>query len=323
MGGIRMSSSPSRKLEIWKSSIAENLSPISGAFYIHIVPTIMVNQTLEFLNEGYYQITDDKGLISGFLSGMRHYKPSENMLIWSKTFDNHYELFNFDFEILLDAIRQLEIHTDINITYSQITYLADVGTGPNLPLMAINRVPFGRGIGFEIEERSLASQSIQIGDFEISSKVMVSQQHYSTGMGLLAGEDSLTGLIDAAFMQFYLSMESLLESHEKDKAIINGERLYGGKFTGDIKKVVEHVYLARHRFFGHAHPKYIKGLLDTETAFDIAKQCLVARWVARALLSLELNRPLVVREMRLFHLPNYSVCFFGSSEELRNDFKLP
>jgi hypothetical protein len=318
-----MSSSPSRKLEIWKSSHAEDLTAIIGAFYIHVAPTIMVTQTLEFLNERYYQFDEPNGLISGFLSGMRYYKPKENVLIWSRSFEDHNELFNFDIQILSDAIRQLETHTDINITYSQITYLADVGTGPNLPLMAINRVPFGRGVGFEIEERGLVTQSIQLGDFEFSSKVKVSQQHYSTGLGLLAGEDSLTGLIDAAFMQFYLSMESLLESHEKDKAIQNGELLYGDKFTEEIKKIVQHVYLARHRFFGHAHPKYLKGLLDADTAFNIAKQSLVARWTARSLLSFELNRPLVVREMRLYPLPNYSVCFFGTSEELTNEFKLP
>jgi hypothetical protein len=62
-----MSSSPSRKLEIWKSSQTEDISPISGAFYIHVASTIMVTQTLEFLNEKYYQFIKPKGLISGFL----------------------------------------------------------------------------------------------------------------------------------------------------------------------------------------------------------------------------------------------------------------
>lgn len=150
----------------------------------------------------------------------------------------------------------------------------------------------------------------------------MAQHHYSTGMGLLAGEDVLTGLIDAAFMQFYLAVEALLGSHEREKALTNGTQFYGDRFL-KLKDLVTHVYLARHRFFGHAHPKFVKGLLDSETAFQIAKQALVARWTARALLGLELGRPLVTREMRLYPKPGRSVCFFGDTESLNSEFRLP
>jgi hypothetical protein len=244
-------------------------------------------------------------------------------LFWWKSFASPDELFSFDLAILEKATRQLELHTDINLTYSQITYLADVGTGPNLPLMAIKRVPIGRGVAFEVEERGIVSESLAQGDIAIADKVQVAQQHYSTGMGLLAGEDSLAGLIDAAFMQFYLALEALLENHERERALNKGKELYGERFTADFEALVKHVYLARHRFFGHAHPKFLKGLLDAETAFQIAKQTLVARWTARAVLALELDRPLVTREMRLYPKPNYSVCFYGDPKTLDGEFCLP
>jgi hypothetical protein len=96
---------------------------------------------------------------------MRYYKPNENTLIWYKRFEDHNDLFGFDIHILSDAIRQLEIHTDINISYSQITYLADVGIGPSLPLMAINRLPLGRGISFADRRAKFSISIHSIGGF--------------------------------------------------------------------------------------------------------------------------------------------------------------
>jgi hypothetical protein len=187
----------------------------------------------------------------------------------------------------------------------------------------LSRLAFLRGVAFEIEERMAVMQSFQLGDFNLCDKIRIAEQHYSTGMALLAGEDSVSGLIDAAFMQFYLSVEATLECHEKNEALKQGEALFGGHFDENLQKIVSHVYIARHRFFGHAHPKYIKGLLDTDTAFDIAKQVLVVRWAARRLLELELKRPLVKREMRLYPTPVQSVMFSGDANSLDNEFALP
>lgn len=319
-----MSSFPSRKLEIWKSSLAGDLGELNGAFCFHLTPTVMVPQTMEFLYERRGQPVANGDLVNPFIRGMMYFdKGTPSNLFWWKSFAKPDELFSFDLAILERAIRQLELHTDINLTYSQVTYLADVGTGPNLPLMVVKRVPIGRGIAFEVEERCIVSESLAQGDIAISDKVQVAQQHYSTGMGLLAGEDSLAGLIDAAFMQFYLALEALLENHEREKALNKGKELYGERFTSDFEVLVKHVYLARHRFFGHAHPKFLRGLLDADTAFQIAKQTLVARWTARAVLALELDRPLVTREMRLYPKPNYSVGFNGDPNTLEGEFCLP
>ena len=320
-----MSSFPARSLEIWRSSLAESISPISGAFSFEVLHTVMVPQTLQFLAETALSPWFGNGeLVSGFIRGMRFTNPTKPAtLLFSKHFENVEELFAFDIKYLSEAIRQLELHTDINLTFGRVSYLADVGRGPELPLLILARQPFARGVAFEVEERGTVDQSLKLGDFSLTSKARVAQQHYSTGMALLAGEDSVSGLIDAAFMQFYLSTEATLEEHEKERALQSGQKLFGTAFDANLARIVSHVYLARHRFFGHAHPKYLNGLLDTDTAFDIAKQALVARWCSRRLLELELRRTLAKREMRLYPKPNASVAFSGDANALDGEFALP
>jgi hypothetical protein len=246
-----------------------------------------------------------------------------NFLIWSCHFKNAEDLFQFDVQRLFDAIKQLELHMDINLIFDEITYFADIGRGPEVPLMTIKRLSIVRGYSFELEERETAANSIRQGDLILSNKAKLSHQHYSTGMALMAGEDTATGLIDGAFMQFYLATESLLEKQERGKAIENGRKLYGSEFSLNLERIVGHVYLARHRFFGHAHPEYLKGIFDPQIAFDIAKQVLVAKWCARYILGLELKTPLVIREMYLYPSDTTSIQFNGQTELLDTIFALP
>lgn len=321
-----MSAIPARELEIWRSSLAESITPISGAFSFEVLHTGMVPQTLQFLSEESlrWESGPSSEVVLGLIRGMRYADPSQPgpLLFWH-TFCDAAELFAFDLERIAAIIRQLEIHADINLTYGRVSFLADVGRGPELPLLVVARRPIARGIAFEIDERAVVRQSLAQGDFVISNKVMVAQQHYSTGMAMLAAEDAVAGLIDAAFMQFYLAIEAILEEHEKVAAIEACRRLFGTTLGSSLERIISHVYVARHRFFGHAHPRYLRGMLDTETAFDIAKQALVARWCARRLLELELGRPLVTREMRLYPQPNRSVMFTGNSDDLDGEFALP
>jgi hypothetical protein len=297
-----MSSFSSRPLQIWRSSLADSLTPIRGAFAFEVLPSIMVPQTLQFLSEqlrNTEQITSPT--ISGFIYGMNYYSDKQPNTLWYLMgFHNAAELFSTDPAYLSDAITQLEIHTDINLTFSRVVYLADVGVGPTQPLLIIERRPFFRGVGFEIEERGQVTASFKTGDFQLSQKAVAAQHHYSTGLALLAAEDQISGLLDAAFMQFYLAIECVLDAHEKSRAQSNGDELFPSKFTGDLRNVVGHVYIARHRFFGHGHPNQQKAHSDSDIAFAIAKQTLVARWCARTLISLELDRELVTRETRLY-----------------------
>ena len=321
----------SRELEIWKSSRAEEVSPISGAFVFHVVPTLMVPQTMEFLFEKWKaniskDMEGEKDLILPFIMGMSYFGSGQidnfQRLYWWKTFDNSNELFSFDLENLSNAIYQLEIHTDINLTFNKISYLADVGTGPNLPLMQISRIAIPRGIGFEIEEKGEATQSICLGDFKLSNKAKLAQKFYSLGVALLAGEDQILGLIDGAFMQFYLVIETILRDHSLENAVANGTNWYKERFTDDLKRVTQHVFTARHRFFGHAHPKFFDKEYKPEIYFNILRQVLVARWCARSLIELEVKRPLVKREMR-FYFGQKSYYFNGDVNSRSGEFALP
>jgi hypothetical protein len=224
---------------------------------------------------------------------------------------------------LHDLIRQLEVHTDINLTFNRVSFLADFGIGPTEQLMIIERMPFSRGVTFYSEEREAVFQSLSGGDLMFSQKAKAAQHHYSTALALLAGEDQVAGLLDAAFMQFYLAIECILETHKSDRAGTNGALFFGTDFSPDLAKIVRHVYVARHRFFGHGQPEDQKAQADSSAAFAIAKQTLVARWCARRLISLELKAKLVAREIRLYPGTRGSIGFNGEASQLDGEFALP
>jgi len=154
------------------------MTPISGVFSFEVAQTVMVPQTLQFLCEiGRHPPHGVGDVIQGFISGMQYADPNKpGPLLYRKQFQNATELFSFDIEILSDAIRQLELHTDINLTFALVTYLADVGIGPNLPLLVFKRLPFARGVGFENEERQAVWESLQLADFNLVDKVRVAHR---------------------------------------------------------------------------------------------------------------------------------------------------
>lgn len=320
-----MSSLSARQFDVWQSSSAALISPIHGVFAFEIAPTLMVHQALQFLAE-----TSLRGgvasspVVAGFLAGMRYCGLfGDNILAMWRDFSDATELFSTQPSDLVSAVQEVELHTDVNLSFSKVRYLADLGSGPAHPLLVINRIPYLRGMAFEVEESGVVAHSLAVGDFNLSGKGVLAQRHYSTGMALLAGEDQLSGLIDASFMQFYLAIECLLEQHELKRALESGRSLYGASFDETIEAVVRHVYLARHRFFGHGHPRFLDGLSRPETAFAIAKQSLVARWCARKLLGFHVGRDLVKREMILFPGIGSSVAFRGDVSQLSSDFALP
>jgi hypothetical protein len=318
-----MSSFPVRPLQVWRSSVAYELTPINGVFEFEVLDTVMVAQTLEFLREWRSDQPQPPGQIGGFIFAMMYYQPAGNRLWYKMDFPDATALFATDPMNLFGLIRELEIHTDINLTVRNIKFLADVGTGPSLPLMIAERRPISRGVAFEVDERGQVRQSLLGGDFIMNAKIELAQQHYSTGATLLAAEDQLTGILDAAFMQFYLAMETILEAHDKNEGIKNGTSLYGAAFNNNTQAIVSHVYVARHRFFGHAHHKWRKGLSDPKVAFQIAKQVLVARWCARKLIALGLGRDLVHRETRFASGLGNSIEFRGDAAALQTEFAMP
>lgn len=282
----------------------------------------MVAQTIAFIQELKPEHTC-RPTMAGFKQGEFYAQESDSALLYYKAFSSAKELFSYDLSLIYDLVRELELHTDVNLTVARISYLADAGSGPKVPLLIAERQPIARGIGFEIEERGIAAASLGASHLSLTDKANMAQNYYSSGLSLMALEDQISGLIDAAFMQFYLAVETILGAHEQGKAIDNGKTLYAGAFVPAIESAVKHVYLARHRFFGHAHVRWRKGQLDKDVAFSIAKQALVARWCARALIALETGADLVHREMRLYSDHGRSVEFNGDSTLLVGEFALP
>jgi len=317
-----MSMNPARPVEVWRSSRATELGEINGAFAFPLVQTLMVAQTIEFLNEeGANRLASASDTVARFLRGAG-YGRKDALLYWMR-FESAEALFDFEFSELVRALKELELLVDINLTFSEVSYLADVGMGPTLPLLVYKRSPFSRAVGFEIHERGAVRELLKGPQLSWTDAARVSQQHYSVGMGLLAFEDVVAGVIDAAFMQFYLATEAVLGAHERSEALANGATSFGSNFSAALQAAVGQVYIARHRFFGHAHPKVLSGHIDPQRAFQVTKQTLVARWCARKLISLALGRDLVARELRLYPGPGSSVEFTGTLEELSGPFAMP
>jgi hypothetical protein len=190
------------------------------------------------------------------------------------------------------------------------------------------RRPFGRAVGFEIEERSAAVSKIT-NDFDRflshlkgpEPRLRVAIRHYLTGMTLLALEDQVPGLIDAAYMQFYQGIEALLGTSVCDKAKKRIART--NLIDPRLAQIVCHqVFNVRHKYFGHGNEPDFHDISDRgpEEAVRLAKQSLVARWLCRILIDSESQSQLpFLREMRIYGAQG-SDEFRGTQDELKSRF---
>jgi hypothetical protein len=89
----------------------------------------------------------------GFLLGMQSSPPEESALRYAANFERAEQLFSFDIATIYQLVRELEMHADINFVIQQIIFLADVGSGPDVPLLVAERQPINRAVGFEVEEK--------------------------------------------------------------------------------------------------------------------------------------------------------------------------
>jgi hypothetical protein len=190
------------------------------------------------------------------------------------------------------------------------------------------RRPFSRAVGFEVEGRSAAVSKIT-NDFDSflahlndpKPGFRVAIRHYLTGMTLLGLEDQVPGLIDAAYMQFYQGVESLLGTGVCDKA----KRIIARTNVIDprLAQIVCHqVFNVRHKYFGHGdepdfHDNSSRG---PEDSARLAKQSLVARWLCRVLIDSESQSRLpFLREMRIYGVLG-SDEFQGTQDDLKSRF---
>lgn len=324
-----MSAGSGRRWEIWTSNILSELAEISGDFHIQLTPLTMVDQSLQFLSKladtvDEYQNANPS--ILPFLKGIKSSKLTKekemSKLFFRYSFATGVELQNFKPEELIERIRYLELCLDTVLNVESITFVADFGSAGR-PIWQAQQIRFESGVGFEIEEQKKVTDTLRKLKSKNVEEHRAALNYYKTGMLNLLLGDRFSGLIDSAFMQFYLCIESLLEANDGHTA---ARTALTKSTTPKIDELVKHVFLARHRFYGHAHPNS-KVVLDASTneamAFEIQKQVLVAKWVARDLLASITGLPLSNREMRLYPSPTTSYSFAGNVDELKDIFALP
>lgn len=321
-----MSGFPFRPVETWTSSRVSEIADFTGAFVYDVTPTAMVTRSIEHIRSLFSSDLSaySPGLQSFIRGSLYQDKLGPQVLIAYASFKSGDDLHSVNFSDLEDRLSELELHFDINFTFGKVTYCVDFGSGPVEPLKVYQRRPFTRGVGFRLHESEAVNASMASGQIAWPENTRLAQIHYSTGLGLLAGEDGISGLLDGAFMQFYLAIECALGTMALGKVRDKGRMRFGERFTDRHFEITKHVYLARHHFFGHGHPKLEGRLRDRERSFAVAKQVLVAKWCARELISLLVDRNLLNRTTALYSLDRQgSASFHGELSDLDKEFALP
>jgi len=140
-------------------------------------------------------------------------------------------------------------------------------------------------------------------------------------MGLLAMEDALPGLIDAAYMQFYQSIEALTGACALDDAK-KAIAALGLNDSATLQAICHQVFLVRHKYFGHGNETDFHEIADQgmAEATRVARQVLVARWLCKTLIDAQSpSKVSLVREMRIYG-PEGSSEFRGQIAELEGMF---
>lgn len=196
-------------------------------------------------------------------------------------------------------------------------------------ILQANRRSIGRGVGFEVEERGIATAKVRadLAFYQDDSDhhAVVGRRHYMAGMQLLALEDQIAGLLDAAFMQFYQGCEVLCRDSkgalEPSKKYIAAQALSDSR---ELQIIAHQVWAVRHKYFGHGDVQHnLYANKNREQAAQVARQVLVARYLCRRLVDLKApsGTPLA-REMGFF-FGSYSGDFTGQVNQLLDGFKVP
>ncbi|PNH90233.1 hypothetical protein C1M56_02920 [Vibrio diazotrophicus] len=299
-----------------------------GVVQMRVTPFLMAQQTVGFLYEKLAE-TRKFGLqlqnqeLQSFFD-VTHIKETDQLVIQKVTsIPSDVTKLDSVLRDSLDALSAISLCVDFPLNcYEIICTRSPSETNDDVIFSAV-RSPIGRGIGFEIEERGVAGKRLSddYGNLRnLNHRQKAAQHHYLNGLTLLGLEDTFSGLIDAAFMQFYQACEILCgENFKLDKVKQFIAYNYPNE-SNDLQVIAHHVWQIRHSYFGHGNAKNHRvNLGDMEKTFNVAKQVLVARWLCKKLLDLSTNSSPLAREMRLYHSGG-SIGFFGTKESLSRDF---
>lgn len=325
-----MSSIGFREWEVWTNQTWFGTDQeVPGYYLLKITPGLMTSQTVEFIRERIEEVRLGRLVIGN--ASAPYFQPG-----WSGPDDlslvKHERLRTSanllaTIQRLMGELDALSVCVDFSLTCGHLEYVVPPGEPvPGRALVATRR-PLGRGMAFEVEERGAARQKI-LRDYDFYLKaghdLKVAMKHYLNGLTLLGLEDSFSGLIDAAFMQFYQACEILCGNNYKLTEAKKYIARLGYPDALDLQVVAHHVWQVRHGYFGHGNANNLlyssPNLLDT---FNVAKQVLVARWLARRLADGgSPSGAVLCREMRLYHAGS-SEAFCGTVAELETTFRLP
>lgn len=318
-----MSSISYREWEIWKNSDHfETYQTFDGYYECQIIPTTMAIQTVEFLIEKYEIRNFNFNIINPF---PREYNHS---FMYNNEGELHLKLYSsfINTDNIKDKIEEIEnflnnlsICVDFPFICQKIRFI-DNYKGK---IFISNRKSIGRGFAFEIDERITATSKIN-SDFNAllstnDLNLKVGLKHYLTGMQLLSLEDQTTGLLDAAFMQFYQGCEAL--SNNTNGSMNTTKQFIATKIatnSKDLQIITHQVWKVRHKYFGHGDANFNK-LANTNitTIRQVINQVLVVRYLCRTLLdSYTISGTTLLREMSFYTQNNGSAFFNGNIGQL-------
>lgn len=323
-----MSSLSYRSWDIWANTEYFSESQVfDGYFECTIIGTLMVPQTIEFLTERFEirqktfrsistpppEIIQKTTVTEEGNICIRLYEPLDTSV---NTLDTIKDIQDF--------IEAISLAVDSPLTCPKIRFVSSAYG----KLLVANRRPIGRGVAFEVEERGVAANKIQndlsFYQDQTDDHHIVGRRHYLTGMQLLSLEDQVSGLVDAAFMQFYQGCEALCR--DPKGSIVGSQKHIASTGVSDSRElqiIAHQVWRVRNKYFGHGDVGHnIHANLSKEHAESVAKQALVARYLCRRLI--DIGSPSgghLSREMG-FYFGSYSGNFTGSIDQLENDFNV-
>ena len=243
-----------RSWDIWlNSSYFDSKKVYSGYFECTILDALMVRQTLEFIAEK-YEIRRGRfqNIASSPAEIIRQTITTEEGNLCLKLYDelNTNDGLREIIDKVLLFLESLSMCLDSSLICPKIRFISD----QHGKLLVANRRPIGRGIGFEIQERGVATGKLN-NDFEFyldtsDENLVVGKRHYIAGMQLLALEDKIPGLIDAAFMQFYQGCEVLCR--DSRGAIENSKKYIARLNQHDVRElqiIAHQVWRVRNKYF--------------------------------------------------------------------------
>lgn len=315
-----------RNWDIWVNKRVFDTGGVCGGFFECILlPSLMVSQTVEFLTNG-IQIYINKAIQTqtappNIIASEMTSIDGKLCLKMSGSIDTGKSIEE-TIASVLETLDALSICVDIALVCNQIHFVA--GQGEHI--FSANRRPIARGMSFEVEERCVAKVKL-LNDLtyykEADNALRVGIKHYLAGMSLMGLEDQVSGLTDAAFMQFFQGCEAVCKSGNTG---LRGTCKYIANLScndsRELQIIAHHIYQVRNHYFGHGDVIHNKKAIDDYiTAMQATKQLLVVRYLCKRLIDAKSpSGNNLIRETGFYPWQSWE-GYRGSVEELSSNFK--